>query len=62
MNSNMKYLIVLHKLPGDEEYHYSIVDSEILKNIKKDLIYKKKKVEDILYTKEELEALRNSLI
>lgn len=58
----MKYLIVLHKLPGDLEHPYSIVDENILKSIKKDLIYKKKKLDDVLYTKQELEALRNSLI
>ena len=60
---NMKQYFIVQKLqPGELEHAYSIVDEEILKTIDAKTIHAKMQVKDKLYSKEELEALRNALI
>lgn len=55
------YLIVHPEQNGF--YPYSLVDEEVLKTIPKEQIYKKKIVSsNKIYTKEELENLRNELL
>lgn len=58
----MQYLVVLKKQEGEKVNSYSVVDSEILATIPEETIHAKKEIEDKLYTQEELEQLRDSLL
>lgn len=58
----MKYLVVFNKQPGELINSYSLVDDVILATIPNEIIKAKKEVEDKLYSKEELEAIRETLI
>lgn len=60
---NPKQYFIVEKLkPGEIVQAYSIVDEETLKDIDSNIIHAKLEVKDKLYTKEDLEALRNALI
>ena len=58
----MKTFVVFKKQTGEITNSYSLVDDEILASIPPDIIHAKKQVEDKLYTKEEYEQLRDSLL
>lgn len=58
----MRTFVVFKKQQGELKNAYSLVDAVTLQQIPQDIIQAKKEVEDKLYTKEEFEALRDSLI
>lgn len=58
----MKTFVVFKKQSWELVNSYSLVDAEILATIAPDTIHAKKEVVDKLYTKEEFENMRNSLL
>lgn len=58
----MKTFVVFKKQEGEIVNAYSLVDLETLVNIPEQIILAKKEVPDKLYSKEEMEQLRDSLI
>lgn len=58
----MKIFVVLKLQEGEIKNAYSLVDSETFAAIPQDIILKTKEVEDRLYSTEELEALRDSMV
>ena len=58
----MKIFVVFKKQEGEITNAYSLVDEATLVNIPQDIIHAKKEVEDKLYTTQEFEDLRNSLV
>ena len=58
----MKIFVVFKKHEGEITNAYSLVDESMLPNLPQDEILKKQEVEDKLYTTEELNKLRDSLI
>lgn len=57
----MKTLVIFNKQKGEIVNAYSLVDSQTLKTIPQEIIYKTKKVEDRLYSSEELSIIRDEL-
>ncbi len=59
----MKKNLVIFKLQTSEKVNaYSIVDNETLKTIPENIILIKQKVDDKLYSKLEIEEMRNQLV
>ena len=58
----MRFFVVFKSQVGEIKNSYSLVDSEILKTIPKEIILAKKEVEDRLYTTEEMEQLRDEIV
>lgn len=58
----MKIFLVHKKQSWEKVHAYSLVDKSALSTVNPALIHKTKEVEDKLYTKEQLEALRDSLV
>lgn len=58
----MLHFVVHTKQEGEITNAYSLVDDGVLKLIPKEAIHATKDVEDRLYTKEEMEAWRDSMI
>lgn len=58
----MKIFVVFKKQEGEITNSYSLVDDKILATIPASIILTKKTVEDKLYTSEELDAIRDSLL
>jgi len=53
----MKNFVIFKKQKGEKINAYSVVDDATLKTIPKDIIQSVKKVEDRLYSKEEMESM-----
>ncbi len=58
----MKNFVIFNKQKGEKTNAYSLVSEVTLLSIPKNIILKIVKVEDKLYSKEELEILRNKNI
>jgi hypothetical protein len=58
----MMNLVIFKKQKGEKTNAYSLVNDELLKTIPKDIVLKVKKVEDKLYSKEELEKMRGGIV
>lgn len=58
----MLHFVVHTKQEGEITNAYSLVDDDVLKLIPKEAIHAVKAVEERLYTKEEMEALRDSIL
>lgn len=62
MKEEQKYIVVFKKQPWEKVNSYSIVSESLLSGIDTDIILGKKVVENRLYSKEELEKLRNEVV
>lgn len=58
----MKIFVVFKKQEGEITNAYSLVDSETFSTIPQEIVLATKEIEDKLYSKEELEVIRDSLI
>jgi hypothetical protein len=56
------YFVVFKKQEGEITNSYSIVDSKTLLTIPSAIIYGKKEIENKMYLKGELEAMRDELL
>ncbi len=56
------YFTVFKKQPGEIVNAYSLIPKDLIKGIDQSTILKKKLVDDNLYSKQELEAMREGLL
>jgi len=56
------YFTVFKLQPGELVNAYSLISKDLIKRIDQSTILKKKLIDDKLYSKEELEAMRDSML